>query len=427
VSLEYDVVVVGAGPAGSICALELARAGKRVALLERGAYPGAKNMYGGVIYARLLESILPNWWDRAPIERFVTRRSTMVINGGRALSVDFRSDKWGEAPYNGVTAYRSEWDRWLASEAVLAGAELFTATTATGLLREGVRVVGVSTDRPNGEIAASMVVACDGANSFLAREAGLYPKFSATHFTLGVKEVLGLPREEIERRCNLRGREGLDIEMIGATGDVPGGGFLYTNLESISVGVVLKLSALSEQKRRPEEFITELKANSAIEPLVRGGELLEYSAHLIPEGGYDAMPELGSPGLLVAGDAASLVLAAGLWLEGVNYAMASGLAAARAIAASPERAVSAYRDLLARDFVMKDHKRFRRTPELIFSPFVQRTQPAVVCDILEEVFTVSNPEPKPGFSKIIRRVLKRNDVKWRDVARTSWRAYRSFK
>ena len=426
-SLEYDVVVVGAGPAGSICALELARAGRRVALLERGAYPGAKNMYGGVIYARLLESILPKWWERAPIERFVTRRTTMVLDAGRALSVDFRADKWGEAPYNGVTAYRSEWDRWLASEAVLAGAELFVATTATGLLRQGGRIAGVTTDRPDGDIRAQTVVACDGANSFLAREAGLYPKFWSSHFTLGVKEVLALPREEIERRCNLRGREGLDIEMIGATGDVPGGGFFYTNLETVSVGVVLKLDALAAQSRRPEEFITQLKAHSAIEPLVRGGELVEYSAHLIPEGGYDAMPELGAPGFLVAGDAASLTLAAGLWLEGVNYAMASGQAAATAIIASPERALSAYRDLLARDFVMKDHKRLRRAPELVFSPFVQRTQPALVCDILEDIFTVTNPDPKPGFISIVRRAMKRRDVKWRDAMRTSWRAYRSFK
>jgi electron transfer flavoprotein-quinone oxidoreductase len=427
VTLEYDAVVVGAGPAGSICALELARAGQRVALLERGAYPGAKNMYGGVIYARLLESILPGWWDRAPVERFVTRRTTMVMTEGRALSVDFRTDRWGEAPYNGVTAYRAEWDRWLASEAVLAGAELFSATTVTGLLDEGGKVVGARTDRPDGEINAKVVIACDGANSFLAREAGLYPSFSSEHFTLGAKEVLALPREEIERRCNLSGREGLDIEMIGATGDVPGGGFLYTNLETISVGVVLKLGALAEQSRRPEEFIAALKAHPSIEPLVRGGELVEYSAHLLPEGGYDAMPELGKPGLLIAGDAASLVLAAGLWLEGVNFAMASGLAAARAVVKSPDRALATYKDLLASDFVLKDHKRLRRAPELIFSPFVQRTQPQIVCDVVEELFTVNNPTPKPGIVKIVRNALKRHDVRYRDIIKTSWRAFRSYR
>jgi electron transfer flavoprotein-quinone oxidoreductase len=425
--LRYDAVVVGAGPAGSICALELARAGKSVALLERGAFPGAKNMYGGVIYARILEQVLPGWSERAPIERFVTRRATMAMDGARALSLDYRTSAWGQPPYNGVTAYRAEWDRWLASEAVMAGAELFTSTTATGLLTEKGRVVGVATDRPDGEITAEVVVACDGANSFLAREAGLYRGFSSSHFALGVKEVLALPGEEIERRCNLGVREGMDIEMIGATGEVAGGGFLYTNLDSIAVGCVLKLDDLASQQLRPEEILARLKAHPAIEPILRGGELVEYSAHVLPEGGYDAMPELGLPGLLVAGDAASLLLAAGIWLEGVNYAMASGLAAARAIAKGPRNALSAYRDLLRADFVLKDHKRLRKVPEFIFSPFIQRTQPGLVCDIVEGVFTVDNPNPKPGLRKIVRGAMKARGVSRREALSTTWRAYRRFR
>ncbi len=425
-SEHFDVVVVGAGPAGSVCALELARAGKRVALLERGAYPGAKNMYGGVVYPRILDAIIPQWWESAPIERFITRRSTMVLSGDRALSVDYRTDAWGAAPYNGVTTYRSRWDQWLADHAVAAGAELFVATTATGLLREGRRVVGVTTDRPDGEFTASNVVACDGVNSFLAREAGLYEGFSPDHFTLGVKEVLGLDRADIDARCNVRDREGLDIEMIGATGDVAGGGFLYTNRDSIAVGVVLKLTSLSAAHERPEEILAKLKAHPSIEPYVRGGELLEYSAHLIPEGGYDAMPQLGMAGLLVTGDAASLTLAAGVWLEGVNFAMASGLAAARAIIASPPRALSTYRDLLAADFVLKDHKKYRHAPELIFSRFVQTTQTDVACDVAEAMYTVTNPTPKRGLGSIVWRTLRARNVRLRDVIRTSWRAWRVF-
>ena len=425
-ALTFDVVVVGAGPAGSICALELARAGQRVALLERGAFPGAKNMYGGVVYPRILNDVLPEWWLRAPIERFVTRRSTMVMSGERALNVDYRSAAWGVAPYNGVTTYRAKWDQWLADEAVAAGAELFNATTATSLLWRSRRVIGVSTDRPDGEFNAHTVVACDGANSFLAREAGLYPKFSSEHFTLGIKEVLGFSREEIERRCNLTDREGLDIEMIGATGGVLGGGNLYTNLESIAVGLVLKLDSLAASKRRPEEILADLKRHPSIAPLVRGGELLEYSAHLIPEGGYDAMPELGTPGLLVAGDAASLVLAAGVWLEGVNFAMASGLAAARALVRSPERAVATYSDLLEADFVLRDHKRLRHAPAFVFSSFMQLTQPDLLCDVVEEMFTVTNPEPKARVSRIVRRALRRHDVRLRELLRVTWRALRIF-
>jgi electron transfer flavoprotein-quinone oxidoreductase len=426
VGLNVDVVVVGAGPAGSVCAYELARRGRRVVLLERGAYPGAKNMYGGVVYPRILDEIVPLWWEEAPIERFVTRRSTMVLTEGRALTVDYRTDAWGRPPYNGVTAYRAKWDGWLADRAVAAGAELFTSTTATGLLRDGRQVLGVATDRPDGEITAEVVVACDGANSFLAREVGLYPMFSRRHFTLGVKEVLALPREEIERRCQLRDREGLDIEMIGATGDVDGGGFFYTNLESVAVGVVLKLDSLARSGRRPEAIVDDLKAHPSIAPLVRDGNLLEYSAHLIPEGGYDAMPDLGMPGLLVCGDAAGLTLAAGIWLEGVNFAMASGLAAARAIDESPPRALANYRSLLEKSFVLKDHRKLRRVPDLVFSEFVQHQQGDLVCDVAESMFTVVNPSPKPGLVSIFRRGLRQRHVSFRDLLRTTWRALRSF-
>src|SRR5690606_146101 len=108
----------------------------------------------------------------------------------------------------------------------------------------------------------------------------------------------------------VRGDEGVDIEILGCTGEVPGGGFVYTNAESVSVGVVLQLSALGASATRPEAFVADLKAHPAVAPLVEGGDVIEYSAHLIPEGGYDAMPEIVSDGLLVAGDAAGLCLAA---------------------------------------------------------------------------------------------------------------------
>ena len=172
-----------------------------------------------------------------------------------------------------------------------------------------------------------MVIACDGVNSFLAKEAGLYGEVDASNYTLGVKETLALPKEVIDERFGVRGRDGVDYEIIGCTGAVNGGGFLYTNLDTLAVGVVLKLPALAAQRQRPEDIIAGMKAHPAIAPLVEGGELKEYSAHVIPEGGWDMMPALSADGMLVAGDAAALCLAAGVWLEGVNFAMASGMEA----------------------------------------------------------------------------------------------------
>ena len=131
--VDVDVIVVGGGPAGSCAAIVAARAGLDVVLLERGPFPGSKNMYGGVVYPRILDELIPNWWEEAPIQRWVTRRSTMLLTDTQALTVDFRSEAWGAPPYNGATAFRPDWDHWLAGHAEAAGAQLLTDTTVIGL------------------------------------------------------------------------------------------------------------------------------------------------------------------------------------------------------------------------------------------------------------------------------------------------------
>ena len=433
VAEAFDVVVVGAGPAGSTAALVAARAGLSVCLLERGPYPGSKNMYGGVVYGRVLDRLVPRWWEEMPVQRWVTRRSTMLATADQSVTVEVRGARWGDPPYNGATAYRSELDAWLADTAVAAGAVLVTETTAVGLLRQpDGRVTGVTTDRPDGDLGAQVVIACDGANSFLAKEAGLYPRFSAHDFTLGVKEVLHLGKEEIDRRFGLVGREGLDIEMVGVTRGIPGGGFLYTNLETVAVGVVVSAQALGEAKVRPEELIAGVKRHPSIAPYLMGADLKEYSAHLIPEGGYDAMPELIADGMMVAGDAGAMCLAAGLFLEGVNFAIGSGQAAAEtAVEAIGRRDTSTaglagYRRRMEQSFVLADHKKMRRAPELLLSERMQQRYAPLLCDVAEGLFTVTNPTPKPGLTRLLRQMKRRHQVRWRDLAKdgvTTWRTF----
>lgn len=430
--LHYDAVVVGAGPAGSCAATVLARGGRRVLLLERGPFAGAKNMYGGVVYPRILDGLHPQWWEEAPIQRWITRRATMILTDTQALTVDFRTEAWNRPPYNGATAYRPDFDHWLAGKAEAAGAELVTSTTATGLLRDGGRVVGVRTDRPDGDVTADVVIACDGVNSFLAKEAGLYPHTDADHYTLGVKETLALPKATIDERFGVRDRDGVDIEILGGTGGVNGGGFLYTNLDTLAVGVVLKLPKLAAQQRRPEELIAGLKAHPAIAPLVEGGEVAEYSAHLIPEGGYAMMPQLTTDGMIVCGDAAAMCLAAGIWLEGVNFAMASGIyageAALEALAAGVTSAdgLAGYRRRLEATFVLRDHRKLRRAPELVLSDRVQHLVPQMTANIVERMFRVDNPAPKPGLRRIVTEERKRAGLRYRDLVRDAMTAIRSF-
>jgi electron transfer flavoprotein-quinone oxidoreductase len=430
----FDAVVVGAGPAGSAAALALARAGRSVVLVERGPFPGSKNVYGGVVYGRILDEVIPAWWDEVPVQRWVVRRSTMVLTDSQAITLDLRSQAWGERPYNGMTVLRADFDSWLAGHAVAAGAQLLTSTVATGLLRdEAGRVHGVSTDRPDGDLEARVVIACDGVNSFLAKEAGLLPRADAAHHTLGAKEVLSLPADVIEERFGLGPHEGLDIEAVGGTGGVAGGAFLYTNRESLSVGVVVSLEELVQSGRRPEELIARFKAHPAIAPYLRGTSVKEYSAHLIPEGGYLAMPELAIDGMLVAGDAAAMTLAAGIWLEGVNFAIGAGLAAGRAAAASiaagdvSAAGLAGYRKALEQSFVLKDHRRLRLAPKLVLSDRMQQQYNHVICDVAEELFTVTNPHPKPGLLRILLRALRRRKVRWRDLARDGLDTARTFR
>ncbi len=430
---RFDAVVVGAGPAGSAAALALARAGRSVVLLERGPFPGSKNVYGGVVYGRVLDEIVPRWWEEVPVQRWVVRRSTMLLTGTQALSVDFHTEAWAAPPYNGMTVYRADFDAWLAGKAVDAGARLVTSTVATGLLRDRAgRVVGVRTDRPDGDLHAQVVIACDGVNSFLAKEAGLLPRADAAHHTLGVKEVLALPREVIEERFGLRAGQGLDIEMLGCTRGIPGGGFLYTSADTVSVGVILDLTGLAAAAVRPEELLADLKAHPAVAPYLRGATVKEYSAHLIPEGGYDAMPRLHHDGLLIAGDAAGMTLATGIWVEGVNFAIGSGLAAGRAAAGAvaagdvSRRGLAAYRREVERSFVLADHKRLRGAPRLLLSERLQRLYPALACDLAEGVFTVDNPTPKPGIWRLLRRAAARRGVKLRHLAADAVRFARVY-
>ena len=430
---DTDIIVVGAGPAGSCAAIAAAQAGKRVVLIERGPFPGSKNMYGGVIYPRILDQLIPDWFDHAPIQRWVVRRSTMLLSDTGALNIDYRSNSWGQAPYNGATAYRPDFDHWLAQQAEAAGVELICSTTVTGLLRNAAgRVCGIRTDRPDGDLTASVVIACDGVNSFLAKEAGLYGAVDPANYTLGVKETLALPKQVIDERFGVRDNQGVDIEILGGTSGVSGGGFIYTSLDTVSLGVVLKLPKLAAQKKRPEEIIAELKRHPAIAPLIEGAEVIEYSAHVIPEAGLDMMPKMVTDGLLIAGDAAALCLAAGIWLEGVNFAMASGMyagqSAATAIDANDVSAagLKSYSKKLNDTFVLKDHKKLRKIPHLVLSDRVQHKYPQFVTGVVERMFMVINPDPKPGVRRIVKEERKKAGISLLDLLRDALVGLKGF-
>lgn len=288
---KFDVIVVGAGPSGNSAALRLAQAGLSVLQLERGESSGSKNVQGAILYSDALEKLIPDFREDAPLERHIIEQRMWVLDDNSYMGSHYRSDTFNKPPYNRYTMIRSQFDKWFSDRVKQAGALVICETTVTNLLLDGQRVIGVQTDRQGGEIYADVVILADGVNSLLAKKAGFHPELKPKDVALAVKEIHFMPQELIEQRFNVKGEEGVVIEMVGKiTKGMMGTGFLYTNRESITIGVGCMLSDFKAQKITPYELLEQMKNHPSIKPMIEGGEMKEYTAHLIPEGGYNAMP-----------------------------------------------------------------------------------------------------------------------------------------
>lgn len=365
---KFDVVVVGAGPAGTTAAYVLAKEGAEVLLVERGSYPGAKNVFGGILYTPILNRLIPDFWEEAPLERHIKGVKIFLISEENAVSVGVESEEHNRPPYNNsFTVYRSKFDRWYVQKAEEAGAMLVTNTVIDDLLRDGNRIVGVKARGEEGEVYADVVIAADGVNSLLAEKAGLRKGYKPRQLSLGVKEIIELPREVIEERFGLSGNEGVELKYIAgdATKGIWGGGNIYTNLDTLSVVTWTCLEPLTSSRYKTTDIMEHFKEHPFVRKYIKGGKTIEYQAHLAPDGGYDFTPQYHSGGLLVVGDAARF-LNASIHYEGTNFAMASGEAAARTVLEAKktgdysEKSLSLYQKLLNESFVMKDLKRYRK-------------------------------------------------------------------
>ncbi|OPY72126.1 MAG: Electron transfer flavoprotein-ubiquinone oxidoreductase [Syntrophorhabdus sp. PtaU1.Bin058] len=407
---KFDAIVVGGGPAGCASACVMAKSGLNVLLFERGQYAGAKNMWGGAFFGPQLKELFPNFREEAPVERFVTRHTFSFLTKKGSTTLDFKPAFSGPPSDNGFIVMRAKFDKWLAKKVEQAGAIVVTSMLVDDLLLDGGRVTGVRIGKE--EFSSDAVILAEGVNGILAQKAGLCSGVSADNMKQGVKEVIALPKQTIEDRFNVNGSEGAAMEFVGScTRGVPGGGFLYTNKESLSVGIVVELGALVKNRLKASDLLEEFKEYPDVARLIRGGKTVEYSAHLIPTGGLKMMPKLFSAGVLVAGDAAALVLGTGLILEGANFAMASGVAAAETVITAKkkndfsETALRDYERLLREGFVLRDMHTFKETPRLLKNTRIYDLYPEVVFEVLENILE-NDGKPRTKAYKIAGKVIK---------------------
>jgi len=411
--LKFDVIVVGAGPAGLAAGTVCARAGLDTIIIERGRKPGTKNVMGGVLYTRPTAEVWPEFWKDAPLERCVIEQNAWIMTEDSAIKLGYRSAKFAEDVPNAFTVLRVKVDQYFAQQAEAAGALIISETKVDEVLREDGRVVGVRTGRPQGEVYAPVVILAEGVNPILARELGMHEDLDPSSAALTVKELLRLDPEVIEERFGLDEGEGATIEMYGApTMGMLGTAFIYTNESSLSLAVGVLLSEFAEVPDTPHDLLQQLKQHPAVAPLVEGAEPAEYMAHLIPEGGYDKMPALFGHGVMIVGDAAQLVN--GIHREGSNHAILSGKAAAEtAIEAHhkgdfSERTLGHYRQRLEEATpTIADLRKYRKATKFMERHPILKVYPPLAAYAFEEMLTVDDKTKRQKQWEIIKEALRR--------------------
>ena len=431
---KFDAIVVGAGPSGNAAAYTMAKAGLKVLQIERGEYPGSKNVQGAILYADALEKIIPDFRDDAPLERHIIEQRMWMLDENSFVGTHFRSDDYNKPPYNRYTIIRAQFDKWFSSKVRAAGALLICETTVNHLIMDGEQVVGVQCDREAGDVYADVVVLADGVNSTLARKAGFHGEIKGSNVALAVKEILFMPEETLQQRFNIKEEEGVVIEMMGKiTGGMMGTGFLYTNKDSITIGVGCMLSDFkgNPDKTSPYVLLEQMKRHPSIAPLIEGGEMKEYCAHLIPEGGFYAVPKVYGNGWMIVGDSGGFVNAA--HREGSNLAMTTGRLAGETVIAAKasgklcnEAALKPYKDALDESFVMKDLHKYRDMPQVLHkNPQFFNTYPELVANAARTFITVDGVDKKTKEKDILSSFRKsRSLAGLMGDAFKLWRAFR---
>ena len=296
---KYEAVVVGCGPGGAAAAANLARNGVETLVLERGVDAGSKNVSGGLIYAEesapyTIDGLFPGFREEAT-ERPVTENYIHNVAGEKVKTFDIgdlhhHDTAWADS------VLRRKMDSWLAQQVHErtreTGGGLLTEVHVTGLLRERGEIVGVTTEELD-PIKADLIVAADGVNSELARDAGLMDWEEPEEWFQGVKAVVDVEPDVINERFDVDADDGAAHLFSGDLFDgVRGGGFLYTNESSLSIGTVFHLDSLAEEEAEPHELLDALLTHPFMGQWLEDDEYVYVDQTHVDMYGFDTEDDL---------------------------------------------------------------------------------------------------------------------------------------
>ncbi|PSQ22209.1 flavoprotein [Halobacteriales archaeon QS_8_65_32] len=361
---HYEAIVVGCGPGGATAAATLARNGVETLVLERGVEAGSKNVSGGVIYAEesapyTIDDLFPDFREAAS-ERPITHNYIHNIAGEKVKTFDLtdiheHDTEWADAVLR--RKMDSHLERRVHELTRETGGGVLTGVHANGLYREDSEgrarpsnessgqsprdgeIVGVTTDELE-PITGDLIVAADGVNSELARDAGLMDWDEPDEWFQGVKAIVDMPEGAIEERFDIAADRGETHLFSGDLYEgVRGGGFLYTNESTLSIGNVFHLDSIVEERAEVVDLLDALLTHPLLAQWIGGDEYeeLEYSAKLVPDSKKVAHPSPTEGRLVLVGDAAGQMQAQGPLIKGMNHAVTAGALVGEAFAVARSR------------------------------------------------------------------------------------------
>ncbi len=420
---DFDVIVVGAGCAGAVAAYVAAKQGKTVLLIERGENPGSKNMTGGRMYAHALKKMIAkyegedfDWENDNPFERKITHERLCFLDTESAVTFDHTSENLRKPTSDSYSVLATKLDEWLCAKAEEAGAEIIFGIPVEELVKdEKGAVIGIRAGED--EFTSHVVILAEGQNALLSERCLGVPRTKDNQMAVGIKEVFQLDKKTIEDRFLCPKGEGAAMLFVGdSTHGNVGGGFMYTNKDTISLGLVATIKELSESDTTIYQCFDDFKKHPAVAPIIRDAVMVEHSGHMVAEGGYDSIPETVYDGCLIVGDAANLCMNLGYQVRGLDFAVATGQFAAEAACAGidaedvSKAGLASYKTAMDNSFVTKDMETFRKWPETMehwdrmFTDY-----PKMFGEVFDCLFVVDG-EPQQHLMKRLMPVIKKRGL-----------------